>query len=365
MNILIIVDNLSIGGIQRLALDQAYQLIDNGFSCSILVLGPPPLSDYPSFENCEKELIARKKLSIKYLAGDRKMQTLKMFQVLNDRLLDSIICHSLRGGVISFVLRPLTFSKYSISTTIHQLPSFSSIIQRMKRMFYSQFTDHLFVFSLAALNDWNFERDTNFFARLISMRKKPSLCRNGVYLPRLFLNKSRSLEIRSKNRLIYIGRLTSWKGINTFLEIVESDLLIEFEILLVVPTDPSELLSKLSADTRKKISCIIGKSVNAIDFKKGDIHLYPVVNNSRFVESISINVLEMACLGVPSLITQNGSETWPELTELRFVREVQWSNLKSISHALRTIDTSFLLQNLEKVQSLVDIRENLNTILVQ
>jgi hypothetical protein len=39
----------------------------------------------------------------------------------------------------------------------------------------------------------------------------------------------------------------------------------------------------------------------------------------------------MAYLGVPSLITKGGAETWPELVDLRMITEVDWSNLEAVA----------------------------------
>jgi glycosyltransferase involved in cell wall biosynthesis len=363
MKALIIVDDLNIGGIQRLALDQAYQLVDDGVDCKILVLSAKPVFESATFETSERDLIASKKLNIRHISGNRKIQAFQMHRYLKIQTPSVVLCHSLRGGVLAFILRPILSSQYLISTTIHQLPSFSRKFQRLKRMLYSQFTDNLFIYSSAALKDWEFERCGNFLARLISFRRKPKLCRNGVYLPRLLIDKNKLPITHERKRLVYIGRLTTWKGLKTFLEIAALDALEEYEILLVVPSDPTNFFGDLSEKIKERISYTVGKSVNSISFHKDDIHLYPVVNNSRFIESISINVLEMACLGVPSLVTQNGLETWPELSTFCAVREVQWLKIIEVIEAIRKLEGSSLVQDLSKIHNLLDIKQNLRILL--
>ncbi len=53
----IIVDDFKIGGIQRLALDQAYALNEIGLKATIIVLSSTPNHDVPSFLQAEKYLI--------------------------------------------------------------------------------------------------------------------------------------------------------------------------------------------------------------------------------------------------------------------------------------------------------------------
>jgi hypothetical protein len=44
------------------------------------------------------------------------------------------------------------------------------------------------------------------------------------------------------------------------------------------------------------------------------------------IESISLNCLEMASIGIPSLITAGGLNTWPEFSNTSMFVEVDWNN---------------------------------------
>ena len=84
MKILIICDSFNIGGIQRLALDQAYGLADRGIVAEILVMSSRDIAKADSFEINESDLIKKHRVNITYLPGTRKEQLFyikKMFHI--------------------------------------------------------------------------------------------------------------------------------------------------------------------------------------------------------------------------------------------------------------------------------------------
>jgi hypothetical protein len=93
--------------------------------------------------------------------------------------------------------------------------------------------------------------------------------------------------------------------LGTFLDLAQMPQFKNLKILLVTPSDPKEYLANLEKDLVDRITCVVGKSISKIDFCAGDLRLYPANYgaNSQFAKRVSINVLEMACLGVPSLMT--------------------------------------------------------------
>ena len=98
----------------------------------------------------------------------------------------------------------------------------SAPVQRVRRVFYSQFTDILFAYSEAVKKDWDYRREHNPFIWLISCRRNISVCRNGVYLPRINFNQREFSNAANKiKRLIFINRLTAWKGLDVALKIIE------------------------------------------------------------------------------------------------------------------------------------------------
>jgi len=366
--ILIICDDFQIGGIQRLALDQAYELNCRGLSSQILVLSAKPNSSTASFEKSEKDLIENLAIQITYLPGSRTRQFVVLKKLLSNEKFNYVLGHSLRGTVLIWFIRLFINNNFTIITTIHQLPSMSAPIQRIRRYIYSQFSDKLYIYSAAAKMDWNFLRERNIFIRLISSRRKIQLCRNGVYLPRLTSRdsnfKSNSITLK---RFVFIGRLTAWKGLKTFLDIAQMPQFKNIEILLVTPTEPKELLNNVEKNLIDRIFCEVGKSLSQIKFYEGDLHIYPANPNSTesqvFVEGVSINVLEMACLGVPSLITKGGADTWPELVDFGIITEADWGNLSEVAKIIERASIVPSSKVIEQCRTVIDVGRNLDFLL--
>ena len=364
VKVAIICDSLRIGGVERLALDQAFALNDKESSAVIFVLGKEPDKKTASFTNNEAARIQELGVKIVFLPGSRLVQLRSFNQILKYTNFELLISHSLRGSVILFCLRLLRRHKFYLTTTIHQLPTLSAPVQRTKRMIYSQFTDKLFIFSEAAKHDWDYRRQSSLLINFLTRRNQVEVCRNGVFLERIaFSNVNSISKTNGITRLIFIGRVTAWKGLNTFLQIIQLPELAQLEVLIVTPTSPLEYLETIDTNVKERITLETGKSITQINFHLGDLLLYPANygTDSKFVEGISINVLEMACLGIPSLITKNGSDTWPELLEYKVVKEVDWTNLHEIVTAIRSFNPLPLDVTFDKCRELIDINHNLNT----
>ena len=364
-NILIVVDDFKIGGIQRIALDQAYGINNNGMNATIIVLNSKPLNNVPSFINAEKDLIQKLKIEFVFLGGSKFRQFKNLFSIIKSKKTKLLICHSLRATVLCFFIKKLLKVKFSIVTTIHQLLSMSAPVQRVRRVFYTQFTDILFAYSEAVKKDWDYRREHNPFIWLISCRRNISVCRNGVYLPRINFNQREFSNAANKiKRLIFINRLTAWKGLDVALKIIELKQFINTRLLLVTPDDPNKYLVDVNSEVRDRILSIVGKSVTQIEFYPSDLHIYPAMYgpSSRYIEAISINVLEMACFGVKSFVTKNGIDTWPELVKSGMVYEVDWSNAQNAINTILKNGTSAKVDEINNARELIDVKNNLNKI---
>jgi len=362
MRVLIICDSFNIGGIQRLALDQAYGLADRGILGEILVMSSRDIAKSDSFEINESDLIKKHRVKITYLPGTRKEQLFYIKKMLSSMQYNKIFAHSLRGGVLTWILCKTFKYNVCVSTVIHQLPSLSAPAQRFKRMFYSQFCDKLYIFSVAAKNDWLSNQKRNLFVKLFTSRRKVFVCRNGVYLPRLtqsFEGIDNFLELK---RMIFIGRLTAWKGLTTFLKIAQLEVFKKQKYLIISPTEPNEFLKNLNDDVSNRITCITGKSVSQISFYSGDLLLYPAIFGGDFIEGVSINVLEMACIGVPSIIS-NGIDTWPELATLEMLHVVNWTDTDSVASLILNKYKFSSSDKILEARRLIDINNNLDIML--
>jgi glycosyltransferase involved in cell wall biosynthesis len=278
-----------------------------------------------------------------------------------------IISHSLRATVILAFIRISSATRFQIHTTIHQIPGLSHRAQRKRRFLYAQFTDFLYGYSNAVVIDWkNREKHESLLAKL-RISKNIHLLRNGVFLPRIpgFPSMVRGDEIP---RLIYIGRSTHWKGISEFLNITKDSRLIDFNILILMPEIENSILEHIDDKSRKRYQLLEGKTVADIVRIPGDVHIYPTNygNDVNLIEGVSLNCIEMACMGIPSLISVNGLSTWPESILKDLLVETEWVNHEiTITRILRTstLSKGFSKARIDQVRELFSIDNQLNTYL--
>ena len=113
---------------------------------------------------------------------------------------------------------------------------------------------------------------------------------------------------------------------------------------------------------------IIGKPPTQIPGLNNIVHIYPADYgvNSTFYESISLNVMELLCLGVPSIISENGRSTWPELLNYSMLQDCNWNSLDEIEASLEKLFSLSESQKLEAkllAQKIFSIENNLEGIL--
>lgn len=363
---LIFVDNLRIGGYQRLAIDEAYALSDRGVKTMIVSLeqtGPSQLGN--NFANIESDLLARKGIRIEEFPASR----IKLYFALRSLMksLDFsaiVISHSLRS---SFVLKLVQLSthnaRYTINTKIHQIPHLSDVKQRLKRFLYSQFTDNLYCFSEAVITNWNSQFGRSIEV-LLRQGRQMRLLRNGVYLPRI---PALSPVPNTRNpRIIFLGRITFWKGLEILNDIAQIRDLSSFDFLLIVPSYTEDEVSELRATLGDRLRIISGKSINQIQFFSGDIHVYPTQYpfNSSSTESISLNCLELAVVGIPSLITHGGQLTWTESEFYNYFIEVDWNDTAEVAKKIQYASLEPICRRTHsRLLELVDINNEINELL--
>ncbi len=350
----IFLDNFRLGGFQRLALDQAYELSDRGYSVNLYITSSPESWVMPRLES---KFIAEKNIQVYETPISRAMQILFFWKQLSSIPTGSLfISHSLRATFSLRILKMITFRKFVISTTIHQLPRLSHLSQRFRRFIYGQFSDNLYCFSSAVSTDWTsqFGRTFSFFVQKFTRRI--SLRRNGVYLNRLPPVREQ-LKVKQP-RLIYLGRTTFWKGLETILDLAREVEMSDFDFLMIVPDFSEGDFEEFSKILGDRLNVITGKTISDLEFRDGDVHVYPANYGSRvnIHESISLNCLEMASIGIPTLVTKGGLSTWPEIHRSNLIHEVDWAEKSCLVRKLHEVSALRISdEEIEATRRLFDI----------
>jgi hypothetical protein len=366
---LICVDNLRIGGYQRLALDEAYALSDRGFKVIFIVLEEIGILSGRSstFLEVEKDLIRSKDIKFKYVSFQRIKLFMNLWQEKGIFLHETlVISHSLRCTLVLRLLKIFTGNnKIVVNTKIHQLPCLTHTKQRFSRFIYAQFTDRLFVFSKAVMLSWSLQFGFSF-AHLLRSSKKVNLLRNGVYLSRLPFRSPGTSNSIARPRIIFLGRVTFWKGLEIFEKLSVLLSLKDFDFLFIVPSYSTQNFSKLHNVLGGRLKIVEGKSINHLEFFNGDVHIYPTQygEKAKFIESISLNCLEMAGIGIPSLITEGGQLTWTEPVFKEIFHEVDWQDIDQVAKQIIAVSKLRVSRaHLEAIRNQIDINSELDALI--
>jgi hypothetical protein len=96
------------------------------------------------------------------------------------------------------------------------------------------------------------------------------------------------------------------------------------------------------------------------------VHLYPANYGpgARFVESVSLNCLELACLGVPTVLTKGGLGTWPDLSELSIFFETDWEDSGLVANQILAVSKkTYSKSEIEKMAGYIDIQNQISNLL--
>ena len=361
--IFIVVQNLKIGGFQRIALDEAYGFLSSGYPASILTLEE---FKNDAFFNIELGIIRKNKLHISYLGKSRFKQFMYLRLLIKEEYNINFISHNLRATVLIRLARIGIKNRGRVYSIIHQLPSLSAVIQRRKRFFYSLFTDELFAYSEGVKNDWDNRINSNFLSRYIFQKKQISVLRNGVYFERLPEAINRQNYSKTEIRLVFLGRNTSWKGIGILIQLAELPLLKKVKLHFILPSNDSSFLKNTPAKVLDRVSFQAGDSLSSFRALPGDIHIYPTNygKDAQFLESISINCLEMASMRIPSLVSVGGLGTWPEFIDKNLIREVDWGNLSKVAEVILEVSQTKISEvEFYYFKNIIDIQNRINILL--
>jgi hypothetical protein len=152
----------------------------------------------------------------------------------------------------------------------------------------------------------------------------------GVYLPRLnspdFTKKTICED--EVPHLIFLSRITSWKGFEKFNKITQHFAKDKLHTLAITASNYDTEIFNPGEFVANNSHINFNLSIVSLKLTPGSIHLYPSDYGTtvNYPQSIGMNVLEMISLGIPSLISSEGFESWPEFKGSVLVRVVDWSN---------------------------------------
>ncbi len=364
--VLLIIDNFRIGGAERLALDQLFALSDLSIYTIALYRQEKATRENPNFLDLESKRIFDKKLKILALPPSDLAQLIILIKLIKLNQFTVIINHSVGASIILRLAKTFSRRNFSIKTFIHQLPTLSAPAQRFKRFLYVLASDEIYAYSNAVAKDWNNRIDRNLLSRFFLGWKRPKVLRNGIYLQRLPLLPRSNEDQPAKTRMVFIGRGVAWKNMDFILSFLRSATDKTISSLMILPKIDPEVREALNMEFGERIEFEIGRRVEDIVFTQQDVHIYPVNYgpDAKFIESISLNCLEMACIGIPSLVSKDGCETWPELTESGIVQEVDWKQEEKFEQTLARIsELEFNGLQINEFRSFISIENNLKHIL--
>lgn len=359
-SVLILVDCLRIGGIQRNALDQMYQLSDDNTTCTLIVMNEQGTKQNPNFLSLEEDWIKSKNLDILFAPQGVIKQIHFFSKLISGKKPNLIIDYTVSRTPLLQLSLLFARKKVPVHCVLQQFPSLSATFQRTKRMIYAQFATKLFFNSVNYADDWDYFRRK--FPYGVIFKKNHARIRNGVYLPRLaYAGQIIERSDSAMPRFIFLGRLKHWKGL-TNLKNIDAALKQNCTFLIFTPEMDTEQVKELQTRFNGRLEFRYGKTLSGFRPKDTDIHIYPVDYGAKakYVESVSTNCLEMALIGVPSLVTNSGTRNWPELEKLGLVVEVDWSREESITKAYEKVKkTRVSLNDFSLLSQQIDIQNNL------
>jgi hypothetical protein len=367
-NIYLIVDNLRIGGIQRLLLDEYYQFCEWGFLPKIICLSLPINEDH--ILNIDDGFTLLENIKIEFLPPNKVYQ-IRYFtkNIMRNRKPGVFISHSTSGAFVVKVSSIITLKKITLLLFIHQLLSLSSKSQTIKRVVYSLFATKILFSSKQFLLDWNKVIRNSNILRLLPI-KPQEFVRMGVYLPRLCWHGWTKKQVCKENtpNLIFLSRPTRWKGFEKFLQISSSFTSTKICMLIFKPSLNNVNESNKFFNRKEHCHTLLDSGVTSVAINAKSVHIYPTDYGPKvqFPQSIGMNVLEMITQCIPSVISLENFESWPEFKNSVLVRPVDWDNPNSVLNEILTsmeLSESVKQLEFERLSSVISISNHCSIII--
>jgi glycosyltransferase involved in cell wall biosynthesis len=359
----IVAENLRIGGVQRLLIDESYQFLAWDSNPHIVSLAPKMPGDH--LPDLDEEFKPSKKLNITHLSANKAAQINYFYKLMCKKESPRVfITHSTTGAALLRISAILALKKILIILQIHQLITLSDKRQQFKRILYSMCANHVLFSSNQFLLEWMLLINRKKYSKLI-YRKRLKFDRMGVYLPRLSSSDFEKKQLCKTDvpHLIFLSRVTSWKGFEKFKSLTVQYSSSEIHTLAMTASNYRKDILNPDEFNTDQSHVVFNSSVTSLQLNLGSVHLYPsdYGPNIKHPQSIGMNVLEMISQGIPSLISKEGFESWPELQDTELVKVVDWNNTEDV---LSTIESSRKLssqrrrEEFEKLSEAISIEDH-------
>ena len=318
------VDDLRVGGIQRLVMDEAYALSDEGYRVYIVNFSGVRENDSIIYvDEMTVEKLLAKSISITNLPSGKYSKLCKLRSFMIENELSSVICHSPSASLWFRTAALSYFRQVKISLWIHQVLSLSDWKQALKRVILSTTADKIYFSAVQFKLEWEANLVDRVFRQLKSDQNRV-VDRLGVHIPRVLSNAGGFDCEPVLTHLIYASRLTPWKGLEKFDRIIERNP--DYHPIVLTVNVPGDLSSSILDAETLEGHLLVCKSPNFVANQRKTVHIYPTDYGKKVKnpQSIGLNVMEFAVLGIPSLISPEVISTYPEILNSILVESVDW-----------------------------------------
>jgi glycosyltransferase involved in cell wall biosynthesis len=364
---IIVVDDLRVGGIQRLAFDECYAMMEKGVKSEIFVLNTNSATD--SMIIVDGNYFKENNIDIEFSGTNQLFQLFKIIKKLvksSDKII--FISHSPTGVFLTRTAQFLTAKNPNSYLWIHQFASLSDRKQLIKRFVYARFANKLYFGTKHFEKDWIINSKQNSILKLFN-NSKINTDRIGVYVPRVKSQEFHTNLIECNlPHLIYASRLVGWKGFSKFLEIFEELRKFGFHAVIATANNPRNDILSDNLINQPDVHVHYDLAPASLTKYKNSVHLYPTNYGAKIVngQSIGLNVLEFLSLGIPSIISKDSFESFPELRSSKLIYSVDWKDINSVISVINSL-TEFPIvmsrSELEEMDKVSSIKSHVNTIL--
>ena len=363
----LITGNTRIGGAQRIALDEFYELSNRKIQVKLVSLNPVIEND--DILNVDKNFPRVKDVNV-VSPGSGKIKQLKyFFQEFKENPNEiHVVSHDFSGVLISRCAALASRKRMTIDLYIHQLMDLSDSKQRQKRIFLSLFATNVYVSSFQFKRSWEDYLNKSRLWRILYW-KKIQFDRMGVHIPRILNTEYKKTKVCefSVPHIIFMSRITAWKGFSVYSEFTKKFVNDAVHSLILTTKNgrPEIFNENLFVDELNHV--VYESGVSSLELPFGSVHLYPTNygDGVSYPQSIGMNVLELLAVGIPSVISPEGFQSWPELESSVMISTNDWSDeadLESQVSRLCNITENELKAEVERLLPIISISNHIDRV---